>query len=256
MQWMHPGAACPHPVHPLAVIAYPCQQHPPQQQGHCMQAQPPPAQHKEQDNVLKRIKQATDRIAQLETAIKAQTQRQEQQEEVIQDSVAMQQYVSQQMTDWLTWKESEEYQLTYKDNKPAAAQPLPQQSEQIEHRPQQQGPAKAPMQPPPEKPLEVPTQPDAEVKPLIKQILTGLEALLKGRSSGGTKRLRSPSPHDPPPSKHTTYSERAFYSDTQKQTSTSLGSKRIKPILPQKHKAQPSQPPWKSAVSVSHHVRR
>ena len=124
--------------------------------------------------MLKSIKQATDRIAQLETAIKAQTQRQEQQEEVIQDSVAMQQYLSQQMDDWLTWKESEEYQLTYKDIKPAAAQPSPQQSEQIEHRPQQQGPTKAPMQPPLEKPLEAPAPPDAEVNPLIKQILTGL----------------------------------------------------------------------------------
>ena len=66
-----------------------------------MQAQSPPAQHKEQDIVLKSIQQATDRIAQLETAIKAQPHRQEQQEEVIQDSVAMQQYVSQQMADWI-----------------------------------------------------------------------------------------------------------------------------------------------------------
>ena len=124
--------------------------------------------------MLKSIKQATDRIAQFETAIKAQTQRQEQQEEVIQDSVAMQQYVSQQMADWRTWKESEEYQLTYKGNKPEAAQPSSQQVEQIEHRPEQQGPAKVPMRPPLEEPLEAPAPPDPEVKPFIKQILTGM----------------------------------------------------------------------------------
>ena len=139
VQWMHPGAGCSHPVHQLAVMAYPCQQHPPQQQGHLGQAQPPVTQQNEQDTVLKSIQQATDRIAQLETAIKAQTQRQEQQEEVIHDSVAMQLYVSQQIADWHIWRESEEYQLTQKSNKPEAAHTPPQQAGQTGHKPQQQG---------------------------------------------------------------------------------------------------------------------
>ena len=95
VQWVHPGTGCPQAAHPLALMAYACPQHHPQQQGHCLQAQQPPAQHKEQDTVLKSIEHATDRIAQLETAIKAQEQRQKQQEEAIQGSVTMQQYVSQ-----------------------------------------------------------------------------------------------------------------------------------------------------------------
>ena len=78
-------------------MAYACPQHHPQQQGHCLQAQQPPAQHKEQDTVLKSIEHANDRIAQLE-------QRQKQQEEAIQ-GVSMQQYVTQQMEDWRTWAE-------------------------------------------------------------------------------------------------------------------------------------------------------
>ena len=50
----------------MAVMAYACPPHFSHQQEHNTQAQQPPAQHKEQDTVLKSIKQATGRIAQLE----------------------------------------------------------------------------------------------------------------------------------------------------------------------------------------------
>ena len=64
---MHPGTGYYPPNQPLAIMAYPNQQLMPQQQCHYIQTPLCPAQPKEQDLVLKRIEQATDRIAQLET---------------------------------------------------------------------------------------------------------------------------------------------------------------------------------------------
>ena len=229
VQWVHPGTGCPHPVHPLALMAYACPQHHPQQQVHGLQAQQPTAQHKEQDTVLKSIEHATDRIAQLETAIKAQEQRQKQQEEAIQGSVTMQQYVSQQMEDWRTWKESEENSQTYKV-KHEAVRPSPQQSVHGEHRTKQQEVGIEPMRPRSDLQPEASVHPDFEVKPLIKQILTGMEALLKGQEAGGTKRRRSPSTNDLPPPKRTTHSEKAFIPDKQNQKPISSNSKQTKPF--------------------------
>ena len=82
-QWMHPGTGYYPPNQPLAIMAYPNQQLMPQQQCHYIQTPLCPAQPKEQDLVLKRIEQATDRMAQLETAVKAK------QEEANQGSAAM-----------------------------------------------------------------------------------------------------------------------------------------------------------------------
>ena len=104
-QWVQHGLGSPHPAQPLALTAYATPQYPTQQQGHCLQAQPLPTQHKDQDTVQQSVEHAY-RIAQLETALKVQEQRHK--EEAIQGAVTMQQYVSQQMEDWRTRKESEE----------------------------------------------------------------------------------------------------------------------------------------------------
>ena len=250
-QWVQHGLGSPHQAQQLALTAYASPQHPTQQQGHCLQAQPLPTQHKDQDTVQQSIEHAY-RIAQLETALKVQEQRHK--EEAIQGAVTMQQYVSQQMEDWRTWKESEENSQTHKD-KQAAAQLSPQHSEHVEHRTKQQETCKKPTRARSSQQSETSEHPDFEVKPLIKRLLTGMDVLLKGQAAAGAKRRRSHTTEDSPP-KRTTHFAKAYIPDKQYQKPTSSISKQTKPMLPQKHKAQPSQPPWKPAPSVSRSVRR
>ena len=248
-QWMHPGTGYYPPNQPLAIMAYPNQQLMPQQQCHYIQTPLCPAQPKEQDLVLKRIEQATDRMAQLETAVKAQ------QEEANQGSAAMKQYVSEQMADWRIWKESEEHQPTRKHSKSESAHATAH-SEPTEPEQELKAPSNVPRQ---SRLGEAQTghgTMELKVRPSIRQMLTGLETLLRNQADSGIKRRRSPSEDDPHPSKRTTRSEKAFSHSHSHKSPTNPDSKQSKPILPQKHKAQPTQPPWRTPPTVAHSTRR
>ena len=250
VQWMHPGAGFYPPIQPLAIMAHTNQQLLQQQQGHYTQPLPCPAQPKELDLVLKGIEQATDRIAQLETAAKAQ------QEEAKQGTAAIKQYVSEQMADWRTWKESEEPQPTRKHNKPELAHDPTHHSGPTEPETALQAPVKVPGQPLIGEGQTFSGTLESEAKPRMRQILNVPEPQLWSQDSS-TKRRRSPSEEDSHPPKRAIKSHRAFsqYSHSQKSL-TNKDSKQSKPILPQKNKAQPTQPPWRTPPTVEYSTRR
>ena len=197
VQWMHPATGHHPPNQPLTIMAYPNQQPMPQQHCHCIATPLCPAQPKEQDLVLKRIKQATDRMAQLATAVKAQ------QEEVNQGSAAMKQYVSEQMAEWRTWKESDEHQPTRKRNKSESAH-VTEHSEPTEPDKKLKAPSNVPRH---SRLREAQTGHDTmelEVRPSIRQMLTGLETLIRNQADSGIKRRRPPSEDNQQPPKRTT----------------------------------------------------
>ena len=116
-QHMHQALAHQQPLQPLTIMAYPSHQPSPQQNQHCTAPQPAQAQPAEHSLLLQCMAQletavktqqeeATHRMTQLEAAVKAQ------QEEASQGSADMKQYVSEQMAQWRTWKESKEPQLS------------------------------------------------------------------------------------------------------------------------------------------------
>ena len=248
-QQMHQALGHQPPIQPLTIMAYPSHQPMPQQHCHCTATPLAQAQPKEQDLLLKCMAQletavkaqqeeATNRMTQLETAVKAQ------QEAANQGSAAMKQYVSEQMAEWRTWKESDEPQPSRKRNKPEPAQ-VTQHSELPNQK----------LQAPP----QVPRQPtlgewqadqgtmELEDRPSILQRLTGLEIQIRKQADMGIKRHRPPSQEDQRPAKRTTRSEKA-YSDP----FGIFDSKQSSPRLAQKNKAQPTShpgdhvPQWRS----------
>ena len=249
VQWMHPVAGHHPPNQPLTIMAYPNQQPMPQQHCHCISTPLCPAQHKEQDLVLQRIEQAADRMAQLATAVKAQ------QEEVNQGSAAMKQYVSEQMAEWRTWKESDEHQPTRKRNKSESAH-VTEHSEPTEPDKKPKAPSNVPRH---SRLRETQTGHDTmelEVRPSIRQILTGLNTLIRNQADSGIKRRRPPSEDNQQPPQRTTRQEIAYSHSHSYKSSPNYDSKQGGPILPQKHKAQPTQPPWRTPPTVAHTTRR
>ena len=93
--------------------------------------------------------------------------------------------------------------------------------------------------------------PDLEVKTLFNKILTGMEVLLEGQAVTITKKRRLPSPADSPHPKRTVYSAKIYEDDEQNQQLSRPNSKQAKALLPHKHKAHPSQPPWNKAARTS-----
>ena len=132
-------------------------------------------------------------MTQLEAAVKAQ------QEEASQGSAAMKQYVSEQMAEWRTWKESEEPQPSRKRIKSETAQGT-EHSETGEPHHNLQA-------------LQVTRQPnrgvrqaahdalELEDRPSILHRLIGLENQLLKHSDKGIKMKRTPSQEDQRPMK-------------------------------------------------------
>ena len=248
-QFMHPGSVHYPPLQPLAILPYPNHLLMPQQQSYRIETPPCPAQPKEQELVLKRIEQATDRMAQLETAIKAH------QEEANQGTAVMKQYVTEQMAEWRTWKDSEEHQPTRKRSKSESAHAtahsepiLPVQALQVpSHEPGQS--------------TLVETQTghgtmELQLSPTIVQRLSDLETLVRNQAACGTKRRRPPSEDNPHPPKRTTRSEKAYSIPHSYHSPPNQDSQPSGPLLPQKHKAHPTHAPWKTPPAVQHSTRR
>ena len=251
---MHQALGHQPPIQPLTIMAYPSHQPLPQQNCHCTAIPLAQAQPKEQDLLLKCMAQletavkaqqeeATNRMTQLETAVKAQ------QEEASQGSAAMKQYVSEQMAEWRTWKESDEPQPSRKRNKSEPAQ-VTQHSEPIEPNHKLQAPPVTRQPALGERQADQGTM-ELEDRPSILQRLTGLESQIMKHSDMGIKRHRPPSQEDQRPAKRTTRSEKA-YSDP----FGIFDSKQSSPRLSQKNKAQPTLPPWRAPPTVAHSKRR
>ena len=159
------------------------------------------------------------------------------------------------MAEWRTWKESDEHQPTRKRNKSESAH-VTEHSEPTEHDKKLKAPSNVPRH---SRLREAQTGHDTmelEVRPSIRQMLTGLETLIRNQADSGIKRRRPPAEDNQQPPKRTTRQEKAYSHSHSYKSLPNYASKQGGPILPQKHKAQPTQPPWRTPPTVAHTTRR
>ena len=159
------------------------------------------------------------------------------------------------MSDWRTWKECEEHQPTRKHSKSESAHATAH-SEPTEPEQELKAPSKVPKQSRLWEEQAGQGTMELEARPSIRQMLTGLETLIRNQADSGIKRRRPPSEDDQHPSKRTTRSEQAYSHSHSYKSPPNQDSKQSGPILPQKHKAQPTQPHWKTPPTVAHSTRR
>ena len=248
--WVQQGSASTYGPQQLTITAHASPQRNAQQQVYGQPAWAPLTQYKDTEQPSS---EHAYRIAQLETAFKEQEQRYK--EEATQRAANMRQHVLQQMEDWRTWKESDESPHTHKD-KMVAELPSPRSLVREGRMTKQLESSRQPAPTQPSQRKGTPEHPDLEVKALFKRILTGMDVLLEGQAAAGTRKRRLPVPVDSPPPKRTAYSAKTYVFDEQHQKLTRPNSKQAEPMLPQKHKAHPSQPPWKQAASTSVSIKQ
>ena len=186
------------------------------------------------------------RLDQLEIALKEQQEQRHKAEAVQRESNQMQ-FMRQQLEDWQAWKEREDSSYNRRDHTPVQ-QPPPASQVQERSMPM---PPESSTQPA----LSQPSQgneaelPAADIKTLFSKILSGLEVLLEGQSASSSKKRSSPSPSTASRPKRTSYSVKTCERVEENPKPLHHSSKQTRTLLPQKHKANPLQPPWIKAAN-------